>query len=273
MAGWVYDEKVGGTSLSDYADMVRLVGEPVGGVRGQTLDIAYKHGAYAAARHWAKAQLVMLETKLRYTNPSGAITHVDGAAGHAYENRSELAKLMKLSNDSIFRMTRLMPDYGLVRADFICLDEAQPAGDVDHLFRWPLWNLDGGWESDALDIDQDDTALGATDTIVFTTGGNMESYPIFTIDCTADGSNPSLTLAAGSQDALTLAASYVNTDTIVIDVGERTVTLNGTRELASLAINRGWWMELEPDTIGLTINWASDSGTWDVNTKVRNKWR
>lgn len=273
MAGWDYDEKVGGTSLSDYADMVRIVGEPVGGVRGQTLDIAYKHGAFAAGRHWSKAQLLMLETKLRYTDSAGAITHVDGAAGHAYENRSELAKLMKLSNDSIFRMTRVMPDYGLVRADFICLDEAQPASDVDHLFRWPIWNLDGGWESDVLDINQDDMALGATGTIVFATGGNMESYPVFTIDCVADGSNPSLTLAAGSQDALTLAASYVALDTIVIDVGARTVTLNGTRELASLAINRGWWMELEPDTVGLTINWASSSGTWDVNTKVRNKWR
>jgi hypothetical protein len=270
---WDYNEQIGGTPLTNYADMVRFVGEPIGGVRGKTLDVAYKHGAYAAGRHWAKAQFVVLETLLRYTDSAGAITHTDGAAGHVYQNRSELARLMKQSANSIFTMTRVVPDYGTLRARFISLDEAAPIGGTDHLFRWPLWNLDGGWESNVLDINQNDTSLGASGTIVFTTGGNMETYPVFTIDCTADGANPSLTLAAGSLDALTLSASYVAADQIIIDVGERTVTLNGTREKTSLQINRGWWMELLANTTNLTINWASDSGTWDVNTAVRNKWR
>ena len=126
MAGWDYARDIDGTAIAPYVDRDRFVGEPVGGFRGKLLDIAYKHGAYAASRHWSKAQLVMFETFLRYTDGNGNITHPDGAAGHAFQNRSELAKLMKSGIDSTFVMTQNTPDYGTVRANMIALDAAVP---------------------------------------------------------------------------------------------------------------------------------------------------
>ncbi len=253
-----YNYRVDGTALvPTYAKHVRLL-EGVAGVRADQLDIAYRHGVYVADRHWSKSRLMRMDTVL-----------VDGTASQIYTG---LQGLYGQLLGGIKTLRRNDPAQGEVQCEILVADPVeQPDGPQRVQWRWPVWQLRGYWEDFTASTDTD-LALGTTGTVgALSVGGTHPTEPKFTITCQTAGANPALEDQT-TGDKLLLAGSFSASDVIVVDVAERTVTLNGSQALNILTINRGWWMEWAAGAT-VTLDWTADSGSWDVTTEWRDRHR
>lgn len=255
-----FNYAVDGTVLVDPARAlnVRLI-EGLAGDRAELNAVAYRNGVRTADRHWAEATLVALDVDL-----AGSTGAEIFAAHHA------VSKLLK---GGIRTLSRTDPDAGAVQARILSSDTVtQGTGPERFRWRYPVWLLDGGWEEVTASTSESDLGLGTTGTIgPFTPGGSMRTSPVLTITCQADGSNPAVTEPV-SGDALSVVDSFVTSDVIVVDVPNSLVTVNGTRAKNVLSINRGYWMEFEPD-VAVSLDWTATSGTWDVATEVKDRYR
>lgn len=252
-----YNYRIGGTALvPTYADRVRVI-EGISGKRAELLEVAYRHGLYVADRHWSRARMMRLEAFLPGDTADAAYTSIQG--------------IVRLLTGTPY-LQRNDPNAGEVRTKVLLADEiTQQSGPARFVWPFPIWQLDGSWEANTASSEVD-TGMTTTGTIgPFTVGGSHPAQPVFTITCTAAGSNPKLTHAT-TGDELLLSAAYSTSDVIVIDCYSQTVTLNGTRDKGALKLNRGYWFELAANT-SHTINFASSSGTWSVTTEWRNRWR
>lgn len=253
-----FDYRVEGVALvPTFATFVRL-DEASAGVRAELLDIAYRHGAHVARRHWQQARL--MEMIVHFPTTSAVIT---ATARQGFDD---------LLYGGIKTMTREDPALGEVQSSILTVEEVGQGENVTSRFIWPYstWQLRGYWE-EANEQTETDTGLTASGTIgPFTVGGNVRAEPKFTITCTADGSSPAIEhVPTGAK--LTIVGSYVNTDVIVVDVANDLVTLNGTPAKNILRITRGYLMELDPGSVSLAF--TSDSGTWTVDTEWRDRIR
>lgn len=255
-----FNYRINGTVLTTIVDSVRL-GEGIAGKRADLIEIAYRHGAYVADRHWTQARIMPLRTLLK----RGA------TASDIYTSLYDLQKLL-LSQDPLPLLARNDPVNGEVQAE-ILIDDAveQPAGDGRYGWTWPTWLLRGYWEEVATNSSTD-LALGASATIgPLTVGGNHPTSPKFTITCQIAGSNPALEDNV-SKDKVTAAGAFIAADVIVIDTQTRIVTKNGTRIKNLLTYNRAFLMEFPEDST-VNLNWTSDSGSWDVLTEWKDHHR
>lgn len=252
--GHDYNYRVGSTALvPTYARSVRMV-EGTAPKRAELATVAFQHGVQVAGKHWSGARLARLDTVL----PLGG--EQDALDGHA--------ALARLLCDETVTMKRNHPSWGEVQARAFVADGSEQLEDMV-TWSWPVWLLDGTWEAATASTDSE-TSLGTSGTVAFSTGGNHPVEPVFTITCQANGSAPSLTAADGS--ALSLAGSWTAGQVIVVDVPNRNVTVGGTRNKTALTVNRGEWMQLPPNS-SVSLTWAASSGTWDVATSWRNRWR
>ncbi len=260
------------TDLLDHAKVVRLLTEGFAGRRGTNVQIPYRDGEYSAPQKFLMSRNLLLETQLRYTNAAGAITHGNGAAGHAYENLAALKELLGSGSENLRMLRRNDPDGGAVETAIECLFNVE-AIDRRFVFTWILRQLDGLWREQALTSDTEaGIVFGAPHAYTIATGGN---HPIgdakFTFTCVADGSAPSIELDVAG-DKISVAGAFVAADVIVVDLArDRVITKNGTR-YASVSPNRGWWMHLPHDTAALGVTLDADSGTWTMLIEWRNKW-
>lgn len=258
MAGFDFNYRVEGSALvPTFATFVRL-DEAAAGVRAELIDIAYRHGAHVAERHWQQARL--MDLLVHFPTGSALIT---AAARQGFDD---------LMYGGIKTLTRADPNFGDVQCSILTVEEAAQGTNVVNRFIWPYstWQIRGYWEEATAQTEQD-TGLTASGTIgPFTVGGNVRTEPKLTITCTADGSTPAIEhVATGAK--LTVVGAYVNTDVIVIDVANDLVTLNGTPAKNILRITRGYLMELDPGSVSLAF--TSDSGTWTVDTEWRDRIR
>lgn len=250
--------RVNGTALVPaYARHVQLT-EGIAGKRADLFDVAFRHGAYVATRHWNRARLMRLDTVLPY-GTTGEVT----AAHH---------NLIGILTTGLPTLTRNDPVHGDMRCQVLVSDPVeQPEGPQRVQWRWPVWQIRGYWET-AAGSTEVDTGFGTTGTIgPFTPGGNMETEPVFTITCQTAGVDPTITDPANG-DQIKVAGSFSASDVIVVDVPERTVTLNGVRAKNLLRINRGFWMALAAG-VSHSLDFTATSGTWDVTTEWRDRIR
>ncbi len=253
-----FNYRIDGTVLATIVDSVRL-GEGVAGKRADLIEVAYRHGAYVADRHWTQARLMPLRTLLKR----------EATPADIYTSLYDLETLL-LGRTPL--LARNDPVNGEVQAE-ILVDDAveQPAGDGRFGWTWPIWQLAGHWEEVATNS-SNDTGLGASATIgPLTIGGNHPTSPKFTITCQTAGSNPALEDNI-SGDKVVAAGAFIAADVIVIDTATGVVTKNGTRIKNLLTINRGHLMEFPEDST-VNLNWTSDSGSWDVLTEWKDRHR
>lgn len=258
-----FNYRVDGTALvaTTGVDNVRLK-EGVAGKRAQLLETAYRHGAYVAERHWTKARLMQLDVLL----PGGTPTDI-------YTVRDDVDALLA---GGVRTLARNHPVQGEVQCRILAMDPVeQPEGPQRFHWRWPLWQLDGYWEAAAA-ASVTDLGLAASGSLTqLTLGGNHPISPKFTITCQADGSDPKITDPT-TLDEVFLPGAYTAGDVLVVDLTTQqlVVTLNGVRHKNALKPNRGYIMEFDPQTNGTpTLTWESASGSWDVTTEWRNRYR
>jgi len=248
---WDYDYRVVGEGpLSAWADIIRL-DEGVAGLRATPIEIPFLPGVLVGSDPRPRWRMARLDTRIRLSD--------DGADHH--ERRGELARLLR----GEFRLSRIDPHLGVVEATAIVLDGAQQGAGTDRFWlSWPLWL--GPWESEERSDTQ--TGVGTSDSWTLGVSGNIPTEPVFAVECVAGGANPAIT-AGGS--TLTLAGSFTAGQEIVVDVPERTVTVDDVESTVLLTVSRAKWMEIGPDPATL-VSWAASSGTWDVTTTWRDRW-
>ena len=83
----------------------------------------------------------LLETHLRYTDPSGIVTHGNGAEGHAYENLAALKELLGAGSNNLRMLRRNDPHAGAVETAFDCL-LGTDATDRRYVVTWISPQLD-----------------------------------------------------------------------------------------------------------------------------------
>jgi len=150
---WTYNYLAGpkgGTllALSDYCISVRVLTEGGPGKRGPNVGVQYLHGAHPVPHKFATERLVPLEVALRYTNSAGAVTHADGAAGHVFENLSEVKRLLR-GQRGLATLRRTAPDMGTVELDVECAVDPQPS-QGRHVYVFMLTAARPFWRSTTL---------------------------------------------------------------------------------------------------------------------------
>lgn len=104
--------------LADYCNFVRLLSgaETSAGLRGENVLSPYRHGRIPVPEKYLTEKLVGLEVSYRETDASGVVTHPDGRAGHLYENRSTVERLLRGRKGQTL-VRRTAPDYGTVEIE------------------------------------------------------------------------------------------------------------------------------------------------------------
>jgi len=259
------------TDVADYASVVRILSEGMAVRRGDNTVVPYQDGEYSEPFKFLGARTMMFDVQLRYTDASGAITHADGAAGHAYENLSELKRLLGWGGRSRRMLRRTAPHQGAVETRIECVSGVE-AIDARYRFTFFLRAIDGVWRAQTLSTDTQASKSVFPHAFTIATGGDYEiTDPKFTFTCVADGVAPSVEQTAVSEK-ISVAGAFVASDVIVVDLSrDRAVTLNGAR-YGSVSPNRAWWMRLLPATAALGLSLDADSGTWTLATEYRDKW-
>lgn len=276
MMAFFYNYQVGDdggtfTAISDYAKVVRLLTEGFTGRRGSQVQIPYRDGEYSEPRKFLMSRSLLLETQVRFADKDGVVTHINGEAGHVYENLAALKKLLGAGSTNLRMLRRNDPNAGAVETAIECLATVD-ATDRRHVFTWILRQLDGLWREQDVTVDTQAAIAVFPHAYTIVTGGN---HPIgdakFTFTCDANGNAPSIALNVAG-DKISVAGAFVAGDMIVVDLArDRVITKNGAR-YGSVSPNRGWWMRLPHDTAALGMILDADSGTWTIKIEWRNKW-
>lgn len=270
MADWDYAYKIGSTALADYATSVRIPDEKRARLRGRNRTIIWKQGERSTQPKLYRALDFELQFLLRYTDPSGAITHGDGAPGHVYENYSEIKRLISGDqlNGSLVTLRRTLPHAGDVDIDFEVLDEIRP--DSATRFRmiafcrapFPFWR------AATQTIETETGKTTTTETIEVVVGGNTpvpDAVVVFAPN-TQSVSNLRITHAASGR-FLQYSGIIAAGDTVTFDIGARTAvhSADGPVDAAQLKGFADWFV-LPLGTYNLDL--TCDAGTLDYDVTV-----
>ncbi|RKZ11616.1 hypothetical protein DRQ53_15800 [bacterium] len=256
---WLYKAgPAGGTleTLMDYCDAVRVVAEQSTGRRGSNPVVEYRHGEWSSPRKYVRASNFVLEVFISYTNAAGAVTHADGAAGHALENLGNVKRIFGGNQATLVRLERTAPDQGTVYRDCEVLGEVSPS-QARHIFTIPLHAPHPFW-------------VGAADT------GNTGTT--LTVAGDAPIGDAVVTFTSGTDQKLTHTASGASIQIsgttpaggVEVDIGAGTcVKVTGGTDYSNyLVVSSPWWMELDPGA-----NTVSVSGGGTISTDWFTQWR
>lgn len=248
---WDYDYRVGGTSLSDYCKVITIPDESADGLIGDNLHIPGTDGERVMDKTLAPS-VFPLRTILRYTDPSGAITHTDGAPGHVYENLSELKKIFRKQGPIL--LLRDMPHAGTVVGE-VELMSKPIRGEADHIFTWPLKLVGGSWRANS-----QSSATGNPPSI--TTLGDTR-IDDFEIEFSGTGTVSDTDAAGVDYSIEALAGSFP----LIVFMGpNKRVEQGGSPDPGRVVIDHEAWFRMDPD-VAVTL-------TTDVSVTVRwyDKW-
>lgn len=276
MAAWDYGYSVGDeggsfTSLAQFAHGVRVLNEGGAVRRGTNPIVPYVDGEFSEAFKFLDARTLLLDVNLRYTNAAGAVTHTDGEAGHAYENLSELKRLLGWGGRNRRVLRRTAPHQGAVETRIECIGGVEPS-DARYKFTFGLRQIDGIWQAQTPSTNQEASVSVFPHAFTIDTGGDYEIGDLkITLTCVSAGSNPSVTLD-GKNETITVPGSFSASDVIVVKPGRDPIfTLNGSR-YAGITGNRAWWIRLPYGATSEAMTLDADSGTWTLDLEWRDKW-
>lgn len=237
------------SDISDYAIGVRILSEWSLGYRGSDPMSQYKHGEESSPRKFHPAANLAVECTLRDTDPSGMITHGDGAEGHRIENFSTLKQLFAGLQGSLVRLERTFPDTGTVYLDIWQVDTVRPTQNR-MVYSWPMRAPKPFWVGAA-----DNGNSGST----LTVAGDAPIDDMI-IDF-ASGTDPRIT-HDDTGDYVEIAGAIPGGG-VRVDVGAGTCVkiTGGTDYSNNLRVNTPWWFELDPGanavtpSAGITSDW------------------
>jgi len=246
------------TALSTYCLSVRIVGESGVGKRGRDVTVQYLHGEHAVAHKFATPRLIPLEVVLRYTNGSGAVSHADGAAGHAFENLSEVKRLL-FGQASLATLERIAPHQGTVRID---VEAGEPTPTQNHFtFLFPLIAARPFWYSTTTQTDSTSPiAVGGNApvddaTVTFSAGAVS---PVFTHTSSSATVKPTITYTG------TVPAGGVIVNTLT---GQASNVTGGADCSNLVSFNKTYYLQLEG---GASNTYTISTGT--VTVAWADKW-
>lgn len=274
---WDYNYQVGPeggpyVDLLDYCVDVRLVSEIDVQKQGTNVNVPFIDGEYSDPFKFRTAGVLMLDCMLRYTNPSGAVTHTDGAAGHVFENLNALKALLG-GNRLPIVLRRTAPHMGAVEAVGEYIGGVVSAGPRMR-FVFPIRMLEGSWREQTtqtfnrLGFSSQNTAnINSLDGDAEVGDANV------TITCKGAGDDPSIEINPPG-DKITFVGSFALNDVLIANLRTHTFTLNGANAHSMLERTNGraWYFRLNPaiDPSTLRINMAT--GTWDFVLNWNNRW-
>lgn len=253
---YAYQAKVAGggfVNLSNYCDNVRIVDEGMGGLRGTNTIIPYLQGARAIGHKFAAESTLLLEVVPRYTDSSGGITDPDGAAGHVYENLSNLKLLFTPNPQGLSTLRRDTPNFGITDIEVEPLAPVR-ISQAHFIFLFSLNCPHPFWHSSS------QNSQSAASPITIGGDGPVDDHWIEFVG----GTDASLTHDdTGAQISLSGATPAGG---IRVYVGEgRAEYITGGADATSLvSANRSYWMELQAG--------ASNSFTVGGGTTATVKW-
>jgi len=247
--------------LLQYVTFIRFPVETSEGFRGSDPIGQYQHGQISSPRKFHPAKSINVEMGIKGRNPTtDIIDHVDGEAGHIYENFSSLKQIMASTQGKLVRLRRTAPDHGIEYLDLWQTDVARPSQNRQ-AYIWPMMAPRPFWTG---------TADNGNAPPTLTVAGDA---PIddMVIDFTGTATDPRLT----HDDT----GDYVEYDGVLpaggvrIDVGAGTCVriTGGADEAANLRVLNPWWMELDPGANATTLSEAS--GTAVCSVSWNTKWR
>ncbi len=267
--------EINGTSLQTY----RWNLQKIDGIhsrpplRGSNASTPYRHGAFSYGRKFFEQKFMVLRMAILNTDANGAVTLPDTWA-HLYENLDDFLGL--IYDTQQLTLSRYLADGTSQREiDVEVIDEAiikTESADQRYMVDIPLVAARPFWKELPLVTDTENSITGFRAFNIDIDGNAPTDDMLITITCTADGSSPKLTIPTNGDEILIADASLSSGDEIILDLGNRQFTKNGSRYDQSIDHNRGWFMELPkgPGTIGMEFD--SDSGTYNLELKRYHKW-
>lgn len=271
---WPYNYRADGTQLATYAKVVRIPNEGRGPKRGDDKTIPWRHGVRRTTGKFFDEWEFPLECDLRYTNGSGAITHANGKAGHAYENYRALKNLLTDGGgDGVVTLARNEPDAGEVEIDIEVADAIR-TGDPWFRAQFLCRAAFPFWRSASIYTATKTAIATSSDTLAVVIAGDVPLFnPVITI--TADtqpvtNARVQVPTGAGGPHAdkyVQLAATIAAGDSRIIDIGARTVVDGaGDNKDAELSVAYADWMPLPVGSYSLAI--TCDTGSLDFDVQV-----
>lgn len=112
---WDYAITADGEALDDYCDRVVVVTEGMANREDSNFRIPGLEGEVTFPNKLWEAGNVILVSFLRYSDEDGVITHLDGSAGHVYDNLSAMKRIF--GKNGLVDLRRTVPSFGQVRMD------------------------------------------------------------------------------------------------------------------------------------------------------------
>lgn len=224
MALWEYDVAANGVPLSDFCNRVIVVTEAMGGKDDTDIKVPGMEGElHIPGKLWESGN-VILSTWLRYTDEDELITHIDEEAGHAYENFSELKRILRGGAGQVL-LSRTAPHQGDVE---LLVESVDPPSMGDAHFHY-LWTMKANkpfWRA----VDEVNAGAGA-----HTPAG--------------DGVIDDMLVNFGGDGKAQIGTEYVQIvgasgGGIVVDVGARTVKQGATNVDKWLRVGSERWLRL-----------------------------
>lgn len=234
------------TALSNFCRSIRVLEEGGSDKRGADVAVQYLHGEHAVAHKFLTPRLIPLEVGLRRTSAAGTITHADGAAGHAFENLSEVKRLLR-GQRGLATLQRTAPDMGPVQIDVHC---GKPTPTQDRFtYLFPLVAPRPFWRS---------TSLSSTGTSPLAVGGDApvdDAEIVF-----ASGTDPIFTHTPSGATIQYVGSVPGGGVRVFTETGQAIRVTGGADESEFMAYNKPYILELDPGvdnafTGSATVEW------------------
>lgn len=255
----VYDYQAGPkggslTPLLNYCTAVLIRNEGGPGKRGNDVAVQYLHGEHPVPHKFSTPRLIALKVVLRYTNSGGTVTHTDGAAGHAFENLSEVKRLLR-GQRGLATLQRIAPDHGTVQIDVHKGEETEAENFYTYII--PLIAPRPFWRS---------TTLNSVSSSPLSVGGDApvdDAEIVFS----ASASSPTFTHTASGATIQYVGTVPAGGVRVYTETGQAVRVSGGADESANVTFGKPYILELDP---GVSNAYTISSGT--VTVEWRDKY-
>jgi hypothetical protein len=234
MADWNYANTINSLALSTVATFSTVEDEVPSSFVDGGLQTPGRDGVLFDAEASFAPLVFSLRVHLRWTGSDGTVTHMDGAAGHIYQNLSLLKREL---NKTAPVFTRTLPHIGAVRS---VVKSVTPGlvGEQRHVYVFPLTAPEGSWQTAT-----EASSTGSPPTGVITTGDRRIHDP--RISLSAAGT---YTVTDAGGIVYTIVATSGPTYPIVVNVGARTIIDNAAADASGyVTFSHEEWLRLSPN--------------------------